>query len=87
MNLKTNVGQKFLRLLDKHFPRGSVLYPLINRTRVKLSYRCLPNMGARISKHNSRIIGKKPEELRCNCRDECPFPVNAELTMSSIELL
>ena len=74
MNLKTNVGQKFLRLLDKHFPRGSILHPLINRTKVKLSYRCLPNMGARISQHNSRIIGKKPEEMTCNCRDQCPFP-------------
>ena len=31
-------------------------------------------MGARISQHNSRIIGKKSEELTCNCRDQCPFP-------------
>ena len=74
MNLKTNVGQKFLRLLDKHFPRGSILYPLINRSKVKLSYRCLPNMGAKISKHNTRILDKKPEEPKCNCRDQCPLP-------------
>ena len=54
MNLKTNIGQKFLRLIDKHFPRGSPLYPLINRYKVKLSYRCVPNMGAKINKHNAR---------------------------------
>ena len=51
INVKTNVGRKFLNLLDKHFPRGHILYPLLNRYKVKLSYRCLPNMGAQISQH------------------------------------
>ena len=31
MTLKTNVGHKFLKLLDKHFPKGSPLYPIFNR--------------------------------------------------------
>ena len=76
MNLKTNVGQKFLRLIDKHFPKGSELYPVFNRTKMKLSYRCLPNMGARISKHNAKILQKKPEPKKCNCQNpnECPMP-------------
>ena len=76
MDLKTNVGQKFLRLIDKHFPRGSVLYPLINRYKVKLSYRCVPNMGAKISKHNGKILREKPAESGCNCQQpvECPLP-------------
>ena len=30
-NVKTNIGGKFLRLLDHHFPPGSPLHPLINR--------------------------------------------------------
>ena len=76
MNLKTNVGQKCLRLIDKHFSKGSPLYPLINRSKVKLSYRCMPNMGAKISQHNAKLLRKKPEERKCNCRDkaECPLP-------------
>ena len=80
MSLKTNVGQKFLKLLDKHFPKGSPLYPLINRQKVKLSYRCVPNMGDKINKHNSKILRSKPEELKCNCRDpaECPLPGNGK---------
>ena len=36
INVKTNVGAKFLRLLDKHFPPGSPLYPLMNRKKVKI---------------------------------------------------
>ena len=76
MDLKTNIGQKFLRLIDKHFPRGSILYPLINRYKVKLSYRCVPNMGAKISNHNSKLLREKPVECGCNCQqpEECPMP-------------
>ena len=76
MQLKTNVGRKFLGLIDKHFPKGHILYPLINRYRVKLSYRCLPNMGAIISQHNKKILRGEPTPLRCRCLDKpnCPMP-------------
>ena len=76
MRLKTNVGKKFLALIDKHFPKGHILHPLINRARVKISYRCLPNMGTLISQHNSKVLGPGPEKLRCRCRDKptCPMP-------------
>ena len=76
MRLKTNIGRKFLALIDKHFPKGHMLYPLINRYKVKLSYRCLPNMGAIISQHNSKILRPEPAELRCRCREKttCPMP-------------
>lgn len=76
MRLKTNVGKKFLALIDKHFPKGHILHPLINRKRVKISYRCLPNMGTIISQHNSKVLGPGPEKLRCRCRNKstCPMP-------------
>ena len=34
MTLKINVGQKFLRLLDKHFPKRSLLYPIFKRKKL-----------------------------------------------------
>ena len=76
MTVKTNVGHKFLKLLDKHFPKGSPLYPIFNRKKVKLGYRCLPNMGAKIDKHNSKILGQDSEPARCNCTEpaDCPLP-------------
>ena len=70
------MGQKILRLLDKHFPKGSLLYLIINRSEVKLLYRCMPNMGIHISNHNKYILETKEEETKYNCRNkaECPLP-------------
>ena len=56
MNIATNVGKEFLMLIDEHFPPGHPLHSVINRSTVKVSYRCLPNMGASISRHNSKIL-------------------------------
>ena len=53
-----------------------MLQPLINRYTVKLSYRCLPNMGMIISQHNSKVLKNGTAEVRCKCRDKskCPLP-------------
>ena len=83
MNVKTNVGKEFLNLLDKHFPKGTPLNKILNRNTVKLSYRCLPNMGRKIANHNSKILKSvlNPEpkpKASCNCQKskkaECPLP-------------
>ena len=52
LNVGTNVAQEFLKLIDVHFPPGNPLRSIINRTTVKVSYRALPNMGAKIARHN-----------------------------------
>ena len=83
MDVETNVGRKFLALIDKHFPPGHILHPVINRSTVKVSYRCLPNMGSIIAKHNSKILKKEATVdartlPRCSCqksvRESCPVP-------------
>ena len=81
MNVQTNVGKQFLELIDKHFPPGHPLHSTINRQTVKISYRCLPNMGAIIAKHNSKVFRKAegksaPPQPSCNCqnKEECPVP-------------
>ena len=56
MNVATNVGRNFLTLIDEHFPPGHPLHSVINRSTVKVGYRYLPNMGAQISRHNSKIL-------------------------------
>ena len=57
-------------------PKGSLLDPLINRSKVKLSYRCTPNMNYKMSNHNKNLLESKEEEPKCNCRNkaECPLP-------------
>ena len=77
MNVKTNVGAKFLNLLDKHFPKNNPLSQIINRNTVKISYRTTPNIKKVISSHNAKILqnSEKQAERSCNCRqkNKCPM--------------
>ena len=73
MNIATNVGKEFLMFIDKHFPPGHPLHSVINRSTVKVGYRCLPNMGASIARHNSKILrasngAPKRSPPSCNCQ-------------------
>ena len=49
MNVKTNVGANFLKLVDKHFPKSNTLNKIVNRNTIKLSYRTTPNLKKIIS--------------------------------------
>ena len=50
--VKTNIGRMFLRLIDKHFPKGTHLAKVMNRNCVKLSYSTTKNMKKIIDAHN-----------------------------------
>ena len=69
-NVDTNIGAKFLKIIDKCFPPSHPLSKIINRNTVKISYRCMPNMSQALSKHNSKVRqqqAQKPQPV-CNCR-------------------
>ena len=71
-NVSTNIGRKILNLLDKHFPPDHKLHPICNRSCVKVSYSCMPNMSAIIKQHNSNVASpRKTDETKlaenCNC--------------------
>ena len=42
--VKTNVGQRFLKLIHKYFPWKNSLHKIFNPAKVKVSYSCMPNM-------------------------------------------
>jgi hypothetical protein len=55
----------------------------MNRNTVKMSYRCLPNMGRKLSSHNSKILKTHTNPTQrvqavCNCqisrKQDCPVP-------------
>ena len=83
LDVQTNVAAEFLKLVDEHFPLNHPLHSICNRTTIKVSYRCLPNMGCILAKHNSRILKQtattqpKPKS-NCNCQNRfkqsCPIP-------------
>ena len=74
--VSTNIGKKFLQLIDKNFPKNSILYKIFNRNTIKISYSCMDNMAKIINSHNKSVIrgAEKPTKL-CNCRkpNECPL--------------
>ena len=79
-NVSTNVGARFLRIVEQCFPPGSPLHKILNRQTIKVSYRCIPNMAQIVSKHNNDVMKKETTENQqmsagCNCRvrDSCPL--------------
>ena len=46
-HVKTNVGKTFMKLIVKHFPKHHRYYKIFNKNMIKLSYRCMPNMGSK----------------------------------------
>ena len=74
--VSTNVAQKFLHLIDKHFTRENKLHKIFNRNTVKVSYSCTENVAQIIKAHNKNITSVNNEaSLECNCRKkpECPL--------------
>lgn len=85
INVKTNVGKKFLNLVDKHF-KNTELGKHFNRSTIKISYCTMGNINTIISSHNKKIMKdlqdeeepKPTNKKKCNCRArngiiECPL--------------
>ena len=79
-NVASNIGRRFLCLVQKHFPRGSKLHKIFNYNTLKVSYSCMSNMRAVIRRHNNYILSKdndlnSTDARTCNCRrkDQCPL--------------
>ncbi|KAJ8034175.1 hypothetical protein HOLleu_20901 [Holothuria leucospilota] len=89
-NVATNVGKKFLNLLEKCFPPGHQLRKILNRNTVKISYSCMPNVHQIITSHNKSILRaeKTADRARntrsCNCRKDNPCPLEGNCLASGI---
>ena len=79
-NVQTNIGRKFLHLIDKHFPKKSKLNKIFNRNTIKISYSCMPNMANVIASHNRKLLQSNSADPKCNCRSkiECPMRGNCQ---------
>ena len=73
LNVKTNVGAQFLKLVDKH-GKGKPLGKIMNRSEIKVSYCTMGNIKNHISKHNAKIRNKKEKNTNntktCNCKKD-----------------
>ena len=75
MNVKTNVGKVFFKILRKNFPKTNPMSKILNKNTVKISYSCTRNVKSIISGHNKQILRPKPQIKGCSCRDKntCPL--------------
>ena len=72
MNVQTNIGREFLKLVIKHFPKNHRYSKIFNKNNIKVNYSCTDNLQTIITeKHNRKILetSKTPStENNCNCR-------------------
>ena len=55
VNVKTNIGKVFFKLLHKHFLKTHKFYKVFNKNTVKLSYSSMHNMASIITSHNNTV--------------------------------
>ena len=80
-NVKTNLGRKFINIINRFFPNEHPLHKIFNKHTLKLSYSCMPNIKSIISSHNKAVLSNfyqsqtQTNKKECNCRekDQCPL--------------
>ena len=92
LNVKTNVGAQFLRIIKECFPPRHKLHKICNKNTLKLSYRTTNNMNKILRKHNHQVLKDHHElmypqpnaDLHCNCqrsrKADCPLPNRCSVT-------
>ena len=87
-NLRMNLGQRFLQLLNDCFPPTHPLHKICNRNTIKLSYSCLPSMERIIHSHNNRILKQNTNQptnnRNCNCTNPQSCPLSGECLSKAI---
>lgn len=98
INVRSNIAQNFLSLIDKHFPPSNKLHKIFNRHTVRVSYSCLQNMETFINNHNKKILNKPTnqrtnvnatdlqtnETRKCNCRRPNTCPTDGKCLSASV---
>ena len=56
LNVKTNVGKLFFKILRKNFPKANPLSKIFNKNTVKISYSCTRNVKFIISSHTKQNL-------------------------------
>ena len=66
VNVETNIGKTFLKLIDKHFPKTNKFHKIFNRNNVKVSYSFLPNFANMISHTTTKSCLKRKPKIDVN---------------------
>ena len=94
-NVSSNIGHKFLSLIDKHFPKDHSLRKIFNRNSIKISYSCMNNTKHIIDNPHKRILHSSyspytkdnkdsTTNKTCNCRQKNNCPLNGNCLRPSV---
>jgi len=89
-NMKTNLGRKFLNIMDRCFPNGHPLHKIFNKHTLKLSYSCILNMKSIISSHNKALLSNYHQSQtqtnvkECNCRKKDQYPLDGKCLTQNV---
>ena len=85
-SVSTNIGRKFIQLIDKTFTADHPYRKIFNRNSLKLSYSCMPNIKRIIHAHNWKILNstKEKQEPKCNCRKKKECPVQGKCQIANV---
>ena len=89
-SVSTNIGKKFLALVDRCSHRGHTLNTIFNRNTIKISYSCMSNVKQLIDSHNKRLLAAYNPSLEsaktklCNCRKKGECPLNGQCLTSGV---
>ena len=80
LNIKSNIGKVFLKLVRKHFPRSLKFNKIFNLNTHKISYGSTPNAKNLNKQPNSKILSKEQDKIQpsCNCRIKESCPLNGK---------
>ena len=56
LNVKTNVGKIFFKLVKRHFPKENPLRKIFNKNTLKVSYSCMHNAASALSTRKRNIL-------------------------------
>jgi len=89
-NVMTKIGNRFLQLIDKHFPKHHKYCKIFIRNTVKVSYSCTKNVKSITNSHNKNILrsqNETNENKKCNCmkKNQCPLNGNCLLERTIYE--
>lgn len=81
MRLEKPIGREFLKAVAECFHQGHPLRKIFNKSTVKLSYSCMPNVKTIIDGMNREKLGKQEASnhrstMPCNCRNKKECPLN-----------
>ena len=85
-SVSTNIGREFLNILTRNFPPHQKYHKLFNRSNVKISYSCMPNMRTIIKGHNLGTLNPQQiqNEKTCNCRNKENCPLDGKCLVESV---